>query len=189
MVLSVITGIPPTLGELDRGTPMGIPAREGDGDGLDFEIDAGDFGAAFLGAAAGALAEFGETNVAVLAEFKAGGDQDGIHVEACLTLELEQHVHGAGIAGAAAENPAAAAKDAAGESLHQARGLLSGDGFHLQRPRDARRSACVALCPVDPHVRYIGARIRSIIAVQESNGICLSLEHDGLVQERRTSRW
>ena len=167
--------IPPALAELGRGTPIGTPIGtligEGGGESLDFEVDAGNVVAAFLGVAASALAKFRETNVAVLAEFKTGGDQDCINIKTGLALKLEQHAHGAGIAGAAAENPAAAAEDTPGESLHQAGGILNGYGFHLQRPRDVGSSACVVLCPVEPHVRYIGGRAGSLIVVPESNGV------------------
>ena len=79
--------------------------------GLDFEIDAGDLRAAILLVAAGALAKLGEADVPVLAQFEAGGNEHAVDVEAGLALELEQHAHRAGVAGAAAQNPAAAAED------------------------------------------------------------------------------
>ena len=107
---------------------------------LDFQIDAGDIAAAFLGVAARALAEFGETHVAVLVQLQAGGDEHAVDIEACLALEFEQHAHHAGVAGAAAEDPAAAAKDAAGECFHQARGLFGRNRFHFQRPGNVLRT-------------------------------------------------
>src|ERR1700676_3601366 len=80
-------------------------------EGLDFEIDAGDFVAAFLVMTAGALAEFSETDVAVLAEFDSSGNQDAVYVNAGLALEFEEHVDNAGVSGASAQDPSTTAED------------------------------------------------------------------------------
>ena len=96
---------------------------------------------AFLLAAACALAELGEPNVSRMAEFEPGRNEHAVDIEARLALEFKQHGHRSGVAGAPAQNPSPAAEDAAGEHLHQPRGLLGGNGFHLQRPREARGSS------------------------------------------------
>jgi len=82
---------------------------------MDFEVDRDDFSADVVEVAAGALAEFSEAQVGELAEFEADGDEDGVHVHAAHSLEFEEHVDGAGVVCAAAEDPAAAAEDGAGE--------------------------------------------------------------------------
>ena len=113
--------------------------------GLDLQVDAGDLAAAILLVAAGALAEFGEADMPALAQLQAGGDHDAVDIDAGLPLELEEHVHGAGIVCAAAEDPSATAEDRAGQDLNQPRGVLDGDGLHLHRPWNAdglRSVAC-----------------------------------------------
>ncbi len=125
---------------------------------LDLQIDTGDFVAAILLMAAGALAEFGEPDVAGLIQLESGGNQQAVDVEACLALKLEQHAHGAGIAGSAAKNPPATTEDGAGEGLHQSRRFFDRDGFHFQGPGNDCRALRIPLCPVGPHARYIGGQ-------------------------------
>ncbi len=119
--------------------------------------------------AAGALAEFGKANMPALAQFQPGGDQHTVNIYAGLPLELEQHVHRAGIVGAAAQNPSAAAENCACESLDQPRWLLYGDGLHLHRPGNAHR-----LYRVDSGIfsltTVLSEPAASITYVQESNG-------------------
>lgn len=104
--------------------------------GLDFKIDAGDFPSAIAELVSGALAKFGEPDMAGLAELYPCGDEDAINIDAGLALKLEQHVDGAGIAGPAAQNPASATKNGTGEGADEARGLDLGDRLHLQGPGD-----------------------------------------------------
>ena len=101
---------------------------------MNFEIDADDFSAAVFVMAAGALAELGEAQVGELAELEADGDEDGVHLDAALALEFEEHVDQAGVGGAAAEHPASAAQDGAGEGLDEASWLFHRGGPHLQGP-------------------------------------------------------
>jgi len=110
-----------------------------DGKGLDFEVDAGNFAAAILLVAAGALAEFCKSDVPALTQFQAGCNQYTVNLEASLALEFEKHADSAAIVCATAEDPAAAAQNRASESLYQPRGFFDGDGLHLNCPRDAHR--------------------------------------------------
>ena len=63
-----------------------------------------------------------------LAELHARGDQNALRVDASLTLELKEQAHRVPFVRAAAELPAAAAKDGGGEELHQPAWLLDGNG-------------------------------------------------------------
>jgi len=82
---------------------------------VDFEVYADDFSADVVEVAAGALAELGEAQVGELAEFEADGDEDGVHVHAGHAFKFEEHVDGAVVAGAAAQNPSSMAEDGAGQ--------------------------------------------------------------------------
>jgi hypothetical protein len=68
----------------------------------------------------GALAKFGESNVAGLAELNAGGDKEAVDIDAGLPLEFKQHVNNSVVRRAPAKNPSAAAGDCAGKSANQA---------------------------------------------------------------------
>ena len=46
--------------------------------------------------AAGTLAKLGKADMAVLAQLQAGGNQHAVNIHTGLTLELEEHVDGAG---------------------------------------------------------------------------------------------
>src|ERR1035438_5821831 len=117
--------------------------------------------------AAGALAELGKADVAALTQFQAGGDHDAVNIDADLALEFKQHIHGAGIACSAAEDPSATAQDCAGEGLDQARGFFDGDGLHLHGPGNAYHLSCVAGLQYLSHSRLIGEGERSITIVAE----------------------
>src|ERR1035437_10956323 len=109
-----MAGVPEKRSDYSQGT---LALHHLDGGGLDLQVDAGNIGTALLLVVAGALAEFSKTDVPALAQFQAGGDHHAVNINAGLPLELEQHIHGAGIVCSAAENPAATAEDCAGEGL------------------------------------------------------------------------
>src|SRR6185437_17182322 len=73
---------------LDGADGMGALGDCG-GKRLNFQIDAGDFRSAFALLVAGALAQFGEAQMAGLAELDSGGDEDAVDIDAGLALELE----------------------------------------------------------------------------------------------------
>jgi hypothetical protein len=91
--------------------------------------------------AARALAELGKADVPALAQFQPGGDHHAVNIHAGLPLELEQHAHRAGIVGAAAQHPAAAAENCAGERLHQRAAP------RWRRPSSASPRECSSLAP------------------------------------------
>ena len=100
----------------EEGVNAGFSHRKG----LDLEVHAGNLCAAVGLVIAGALAEFREADVAVLAEFKAGGDENAVDVHAGLALKLKQHGYGPGIVGAPAEHPTTAAQNSSGEDFDKA---------------------------------------------------------------------
>jgi hypothetical protein len=62
------------------------------------------------------------------------------------------------------------------------RRLLDGDCLHLHRPRYARRLSFVWVRHCWPHIRFIGVRLRSVMTVQELNGLWSVLEHSELAR-------
>jgi len=117
------------------------------------------------------LAELGKTDVSALAQLQSGGDHQAVNIHTSLALELEQHVHRAGVICAAAENPAATAQNCACEGLNQPRRLFDGDGLHLHRPGKAKRLRFVVARYCSHHTCLIGVTQRSLTIVPESNGI------------------
>src|SRR5579863_3565471 len=137
---------------------------------LDLELDAGDLSGAVGEMAARTLAQLSETDVAGLAELNARGDDHGVDVDAELALEFKEHGDGAGVAGSAAEHPAAASKDGAGKRLHEVGGLNGRNGLHLHRPGIGDGDP-FDLLVCDKHFsRFIGGGRDAARIVPESHG-------------------
>ena len=141
------------------------------GKGLNFEVDAGNLRAAIPLLAARALAQLGQADVPVLAEFQPRSNQDRVDVDAGLPLELEQHVDPPAVVCASAQYPSPAAKNRAGQQLNQPRRLLDGDCLHLQRPGDAQSLPWIRFRHLQLHVLFIGDGRLWMKAVAESNGL------------------
>jgi len=133
---------------------VGVVARSWVGEGLDFEVDAGDLGGAPVILVAGAGAEFCKADVAGLAELDSRGNEDAVDIDAGLPLKFEEHVDDAGVGGPAAENPASAAEDGPGEGCDEARWLDLRDGFHLQNPGCVLSIGLVSLRHCKPHFQF-----------------------------------
>lgn len=140
-------------------------------EGLDFEVDAGDLSAAILLMAAGTLAKLGKADVAGLAEFETGGDEDAVDVNAGLAFEFKEHVDGSGVICATAEHPTAATQDCAREGVNQSSRFLDGDSLHLHRPGNGHGLCRFELGHGQPHNGVIGGWRWSLTYVQESNGL------------------
>ena len=139
------------------------------GESLNFEIDTCNLTAALGMVIPGALAKLRETDMAVLAEFDAGGNKNTVDVDAGLALKFEQQIDHPGVRSAATEHPSTAAENCTGKSAHQARWFNHRHGLHLQGPRYCSRPGGMTLQHFEPHPGYIGSSTSNIRAVLESN--------------------
>lgn len=79
-----------------------------DGEGLDLQIHTRNLGPAVFLMIAGAVAELSKTDVSVVTQLQPSRNQQAVDIDTSLALELEEQVYHTGIAGPAAQDPAAA---------------------------------------------------------------------------------
>lgn len=139
--------------------------------GLDFQVHAGDLSGAVAALVSRALAQLGKADVPGLAELDSSGNENAVDIDAGLALELKEQVDGAGVGGAAAQDPSAACEDGASEGADKARRVNLGDCFHLQGPWSWR---CLYVRRVghlwNLTLGFIGGRRGTMTVVAESNG-------------------
>ena len=162
----------PVLSAKRRYRSSDCVAREG----LYFEVNAGNLTPAVGMVIPGAMAEFREAYMSVLAEFNAGCNKNAVDVDAGLALKFKEQIHNAGISGAATQNPAAASKNCTGKCADQARWFNHGHGLDFEGPRHFDRPCRITLQHIEPHNAYIGRPHRNLSAVLESNVFCPALE-------------
>lgn len=159
-----------TLGRIDLGQVLsGCPFEHIHGEGLYLKINADNLRAARLRAETGALAQFREAEMGSAAQVKTHRNQDAVDLYTRLPFKFEEHAHGSGIVGAAAQHPTAATKNGPGQGLHQSARLLHRDSPHLHGPGDRRFVHPIAVWNVLSHVPVIGPMRRSMMHVQESD--------------------
>jgi hypothetical protein len=166
------------LGRIDlRQALSGCPFERIHREGLNLKIDADNLRTARLRAETSALAQFREPEMGSAAQVKTHCNQDAVDLYARLPFKFEEHAHGSGIVGAAAQHPTAATENGPGQGLHQSARLLHRDSPHLHGPGNRRLMHPIAEWNMLSHVPVIGPMRWSMMHVQESDDACPALAH------------